>query len=286
MTRTLGPSTRSLKYQSDEIQRAKDRADEVVKAEATKNTAIQTATDAHNQILISLEIAKNDAIAASFKRLQADIEAELSRVSGLLSAINDKTSQEYKDLQAQLNALILKYKELVGVNPTITITDNSGGGTTTKGPRGFATGTEYVPLGNNRMGVDTIPARLTVGEAVFTVKQNKEKMALGLTNDGLIKYAAMAKTMERIKTTPSISEQFSDFPQLKVMNPDKMIDRRSVEYLMNMNLEPLRKEMAGLKDELRNVPKQTVNITEEGFYVMIETKNHKEKRITSRFKGN
>jgi len=87
----------ALKFEADEIQRTKDRTEEIVKAEKDKNTALLAETAIYNTNLVALEVTKNkDLLDESIRHNTAifDIEAKRRVDTEQAVALHNDTLQK------------------------------------------------------------------------------------------------------------------------------------------------------------------------------------------------
>jgi tape measure domain-containing protein len=90
----------------------------------------------------------------------------------------------------------------------------------------YKDGVDFVPLGSNPQGVDTVPAMLTAGEGVLPVEINRQIRAMGVTNKQLPYIVALGKSaLESKKSyeitpemlTKALSDTFKRMPTNKVV---------------------------------------------------------------------
>lgn len=200
-------ASNNLKYAADAIIREQNKNDEIFKAEQTKNANIENETIRHNEAMVSLAEARDAALTASFNRMKDNMMLAIEQMQNRYAAMVAAGVEDTSELLAALQALTDKYNNLFGPLPTTT----RGGETRednnypdrTVGPR-LASGTEYVDRMNIfPEGIDTVPARLTKGERVFSREENA---ALGnISNSELVGLIRNARYMPNVNLASTLS---------------------------------------------------------------------------------
>lgn len=135
---------------------------------------------------------------------------------------------------------------------------------TSKAPQ-FAEGTEYVPLGNNPNGIDTVPAWLTEGERVVPVDVNKKLK--GIPNEALPDLVRIA--------------QEAMMPRAPRLN-DIALPVNSGNGKLDIDYEKLGKVIS---DNMRQHPKTQLSLDKNGFAVHVVSKGKKVEILNNRYDG-
>ena len=273
----------AIKFQGEEIQRIQDKTTAILDAEKERKAQlllIEMTYDANLQIIelqhhdeiIRLQMEKEKLILESWQRLSIGIETELNRVSGLMSSINDKTSQAYKDLQTQLDLLIAKYKELTGNSPVITLSNNTS--VPTSIPRGFEKGTDNTSISmSGQPRVDSKggwAATIHPDEAIFSkadMTQMTRFMGKRPTRDEVIQRFAVGTKMI---DSNSFIQKISPY----------VISKTQGGVTINMNeltnkIEKLTKEVVKRQQPLVQIDKNGIRTYMTNINSQIEIKNQK-----------
>lgn len=169
----------AIKFQADEIQRQKDKDDDIIMATKAKKDAIQ-----------KLEEEKDLALAASFQRLSDFMKQQIAEVQAALAALKPENVEQFKELQAILQSISEAYKQLTGINPaSLPVPATPATDTPARGPRGFYKGTERLPNMSGKKGIDTELIKADVGERIIPTYLNdmlKAKFGSDITNEGLV----------------------------------------------------------------------------------------------------
>jgi tape measure domain-containing protein len=113
----------AIKFQADEIQRAKDRADAILLQEKDKQDKIESQTLIHNNNLIKLESDKNIAIINSFSDLKLLLQAQIYQITGAMVDSANISTEAFQKLKIQLEEISNLYRALSNGTspPTIVI---------------------------------------------------------------------------------------------------------------------------------------------------------------------
>lgn len=132
----------------------------------------------------------------------------------------------------------------------------------------FAEGSEFVdPEGKFPKGVDAVPGLLMHGEAVLKASLNKEKLDMGLDNEGLIEMARVgvaARNSTLISAFKNSAISQSGMPSFKIKGvnstkvPDQVANQKIQELLTSIDakldkLEEL-EELKAVKEEIKRKP--------------------------------
>lgn len=233
----------NMQATQDAIDRNKKKNEEILAAQLILNTSLEALALTHNQNILNLTLAKDEAIKASWEVVRA---AVISGYDDIIAKAQEAFAQGVLTLE-QYRALVQEANQLRGITgegnlttPTPTIDESLNTGFTPLNtetwsdkrvtayldwlkkhnlqdsiqartnflddPTKYAHGTEYVDAENRfPAGVDTVPSMLTKGERVFKVAHNR-KLA-GMSNDEVVEKAvnfdSLYKTMELAKTVKS-----------------------------------------------------------------------------------
>ena len=102
----------AIKFQADEIQRAKDRADAILLQEKDKQDKIESQTLIHNNNLIKLESDKNIAIINSFSDLKLLLQAQIYQITGAMVDSANISTEAFEKLKIQLEEISNLYNAL------------------------------------------------------------------------------------------------------------------------------------------------------------------------------
>ena len=177
-----------LKYAMDAIQREKDKTQELVKLQLDKNTALETEAKRHNDALLALGIAKDEALTASFNRLKEAMNSGYQEMIDNAERLYQKgiiTANQFVELVNQIRY----FKSLL----------NDGGYTDTGNPSDvpfiepivlprFASGTEFLdPEAKFGFGTDKVLMYGDRGERILD--KNLNALLGGISNEELVRRA-------------------------------------------------------------------------------------------------
>lgn len=252
----------SIKYAAEELQRTTDKNIEIAAADASLKLSLESQEQTHNDILVSLGIAKDTALADSFNKLKdvitsgyqsmqdaaknafneglitaAEFEAAMQRII-YLKALIDGTKQ---DVETRVNDK-LKEKGLEGL-------------------LGYHDGTEFI---QGEQGRDKILAKVEYGEAVLQSDLNKKRLEKGINRFQMVEYAINYKSL--------LSQ---GMPNLRINSNsiDKMEEHKAMQYLINMNVSPIIDELKEVRTALKSIPIQNFDLTEDGLSRYIKTQS-------------
>lgn len=275
----------ALKFQGEEIQRAKERADAIVKAEGDKDLKLQEAKKVHNVALEKITLDHNANIekitlqhSAALEKINADytkkIEDSYKLLTALLTAQQKeietamantaaKGTEEYQKLEQQLYRVKAALDSIKGVPaiiiPNLPIVPDD----VTVSPTGFATGTDRLPNMNGKGGVDSQVIRADVGERILTKEQNNTlRRAYGrdLGNKEVVKILTQTPKFVSITPTGDIGE----------------LVRREAKMSINLQMQGLSREITDMKNtlskDLNNLPITQTSFDNRGFTRGIKTR--------------
>jgi tape measure domain-containing protein len=142
----------------------------------------------------------------------------------------------------------------------------------------FFEGTDYVPLGNNKRGRDTIPARLHEGEAVIQADRN-------------VQYAPVVRAIRRGEIAPEVINRFVQQQKRNRNTVGSQIDLEGInnkvgaaqiyevqqqqDYLNE--LKAVKQEIQNLAKAVKNKPETSVkvNTSARGVFEVVTTQNQK-----------
>jgi hypothetical protein len=93
-------------------------------------------------------------------------------------------------------------------------------------------GTDYVKLGNNPAGIDTVPAWLTEGEAVLPVDVNKKIRKMGVTNSEIPRLVLMGKLSEKFGLSLPVMSFVGDVNRKELKSEVYGLTKRDVKEAM------------------------------------------------------
>jgi len=102
----------AIKFQADEIQRAKDKADAILLQEKDKQDKIESQTLIHNNNLIKLESDKNIAIINSFSDLKLLLQVQIYQITGAMVDSANISTEAFQKLKIQLEEISNLYRAL------------------------------------------------------------------------------------------------------------------------------------------------------------------------------
>jgi TP901 family phage tail tape measure protein len=195
-----------IEYDAEQIERSMQKNIQLQNLEVEKNAADLLLKTEHANNLVSLEDAKNAAIAASFARLKTEMIQAIEAMTAQYEYMVSKGVAGSNELLAKLSELRDAYRTIYNENATPTT--NRGGSNEneantpppTNRPR-FALGTEYVdPQNLYPAGIDTVPALVSKGERIIPSDLNA--MLGGISNKALV---AKLKSSNLYRNGSSIS---------------------------------------------------------------------------------
>jgi len=272
-----------LKFQAQEIQdeidknaeldiafKAKQKAEfdaeilhiqNVAIAKTLHAIAMEAIEKTYNDNVTALGIAKDEALKQSYEALKkvivdgyAEIEAKA------LEAFNagQITADKYNEIINKLFTI----KSMVGEIDWSKL--NPPGFAPSFEPiriPGFKEGTELV---GGQIGIDKNLAWLSHDEAVIKGETNRKKLQAGLTNESAIQYAISYKSI--------LDGGFSPLT-LKDNILAKLEERAAMQYLLNMNTQPIIDELKEVRQTLSKLPIQKFVYDKDGVNQYEQTKN-------------
>ena len=248
-----------LSYQAQQIIDEVNKNTEIENAEKTKNLNIETETKRHNDEVVRLGTEKDTALLNSFNALKDAMKAGYAEI---LAAANDAytsgliTAEQYLSKLREIQAL----RGLVGEG-TPSLTNDIKDRLRKLGIPGYEHGTEWV--GGNK-GVDNNLALISYDESVMDAKTNRKKLAAGLDNRTAIQYAINYKSI--------LDGGFSPLALKDNILP-KLEERAAMQYLLNMNTQPIIDELKEVKQTLSKLPLQKFVFDKDGVNQYEQTKN-------------
>lgn len=280
----------AIEYSVKEIERKKDKDKEILGAEQVKLDALEAQRIAHDAKIELLE--KNHADAKILidkwyndESLRLGQEKDAAMLASFI-ALRDAVTSGYSGMIAMADEALAKgaitieeYTKLLNLLEGIkyTMGDDAfkfkapekspywdGGGV-----QYFSEGAEYVPLGRNKKGIDTIPSLLTEGERVLTTRDN---MKLGgMSNDELVRRALNPIQIPSLDFSPNVKSNLQEM--------------EAVKYLLNMNMQPLIKEMEETREAISNIPIQNFTLDQNGLSKFVKKGNSTIKYNNKRYKA-
>lgn len=260
----------AIKFQGNEIQREKDKADAIVVAEQNKNLAIQGETAKHNQVLVNLELQKNADILNSFTTLKILLQAQINQITGALVDSANISAEAFAKLKQQLEEITNLYRALSNgtTPPTIVIP-------TIDIPR----------IGGFEKGTDNTSVSLTGA----TVDNRGGKLAILHPDEAVFSKADMTQMTRFFGKRPTRDEVIDRFKMgTKLIDSNSFIQKISpyviskTEGNVNIDLQGLRSDLSKLTREVVKRQQPIVNIDKNGIRTyltninsQIEIKNQK-----------
>jgi hypothetical protein len=249
-----------LSYQSQQIIDETNKNLAIESAEKTKNTNIEIETQRHEGVITQLGLDRDAALEASFIRLRDVMTEGYSQMytAAYNAYLQGKlTAEQFKEAANNLLYLmdLLQKGEIIPkkedldtfIEPIII-------------PR-FNTGTELV---GGKSGVDKNLAWLSHDEAVIKGETNRKKLQAGLTNESAIQYAISYKSI--------LDGGFSPLALKDNILP-KLEERAAMQYLLNMNTQPIIDELKEVRQTLSKLPLQKFVFDKDGVNQYEQTKN-------------
>lgn len=289
-----------LKYKNQEIQDDINKGIELDAIEKQRDSDILTRTTAHKANLELIEtnhkaamtvieenhaatitainLAKDEAIAASMERLKNFMITAIGDMQNRYAEMVAKGIEGSEAMLESLNKLKDAYNNLY--NTPLPGTNDSRGSNTstptvnpipTNTPR-FKTGTEMV---GGIKGVDKNLAWLSNDEAVLQGDLNKKRLDAGINRFQMVEYAINYKSI--------LDGGFQPL-QIKTSALDKLEEHKAMQYLLNMNADQIVSELQDVKTALKNLPINNFVLDENGFHKSIETRNNVTKFKAKRLK--
>jgi len=221
-------------------------ADAIVR-EGNKQIAIEAEKKRHDDEQIRLEEVKNSALLSSFNALKDAMKAGYSEI---LAAANEAytsgliTANEYLSKLKEINAL----RGLVGEG-TPNLNQDIRDRLRSLGIPGFNEGAEKV--GGNK-GIDKNLALLSYDEGVMKGDLNTKRLDAGLNMSKTVEYAINYKNM--LSDSSYVPLEFK--PNLM----QKLDERMAMQYLLNMNMQPVIEELQAVKMVIKNMPQTEFKI--------------------------
>jgi len=250
----------SLKYQADDIQLEVDKGLAIVALELIKDKSIEYEKTRHEGVITQLGLDRDAALEASFIRLRDVMTDGYSQMyyAAYNAYLQGKlTAEQFKEAANNLLYLmdLLQKGEIIPkkedldtfIEPIII-------------PK-FNTGTELV---GGQIGVDKNLAWLSHDEAVIKGETNRKKLQAGLTNESAIQYAISYKSI--------LDGGFSPLTMKDNILP-KLEERAAMQYLLNMNTQPIIDELKEVRQTLSKLPIQKFVFDKDGVNQYEQTKN-------------
>lgn len=250
----------SLTYKSKDIELSVQKGIELAAAENTKNINIEIETQRHEGVISQLGLDRDAALEASFIRLRDVMTQGYSQMydAAFQAYLQGKlTAEQFKEAANNLlylmdllqkGEVIPKKEDLDKFIEPIVI------------PR-FNTGTELV---GGQMGIDRNLAWLSHDEAVIKGDTNRKKLNAGLTNETAIKYAIEYKSILDGGFSPLVLKD-SILPKLE--------ERAAMQYLLNMNIQPVVDKLNSVEKAIKSIPIQNFNLNEDGLTKFVKKGN-------------
>jgi hypothetical protein len=234
---------RNQKYESDlkKIQDARDK-------ELSNKNLTET-----QKAAIDKKYAQEEA-KLKLKQWQADKEAKLEQavINGALAITN---------ILATMNWATFGVAQALAIAGAVASTAAQVAVIASSKPPAYAKGTEYVEQGNSPSGVDTVHARLNIGERVVPTEINKQ--LAGIKNEDL------PKLLQAAYYPP-----MPHAPEMSGLNA--VVVKQDIDY------KKLGKVIA---EELRANPQTHINIDKGGFSLHVIEKGKKVKSLNNRYES-
>jgi len=227
--------------------------------ELNHKTALQTIETNHNNELVRLGQEKDTALLNSFNALKDAMKAGYAEI---LQSASDAYTQGLITAEQYLSKLkeIQALRGLVG-ETTPSLTNEIRDRLRNLGIPGFKDGTELV---GGQIGIDKNLAWLSHDEAVIKGETNRKKLQAGLTNESAIQYAISYKSI--------LDGGFSPLALKDNILP-KLEERAAMQYLLNMNTQPIIDELKEVRQTLSKLPLQKFVYDKDGVNQYEQTKN-------------
>jgi len=248
-----------LSYKAKDIETNLSRNTELENAEKTKNLNIETETKRHNDEVVRLGQEKDTALLNSFNALKDAMKAGYAEILASASEAYTKgliTAEQYLAKLKEIQAL----RGLVGES-TPSLSNEIRENLRKFGIPGFKDGTELV---GGQIGIDKNLAWLSHDEAVIKGETNRKKLQAGLTNESAVQYAISYKSM--------LDGGFSPLTLKDNILP-KLEERAAMQYLLNMNTQPIIDELKEVRQTLSKLPLQKFVFDKDGVNQYEQTKN-------------
>ena len=282
-----GLDAAALKFQGEEIQRAKDKALAIEAAEKTKNTNLQTAETDHKAAMKKINDDYTLAIAESYKLLTALLKAQQKEIEDALANSAQKGTEEYKKLEEQLYRVKAALEAISGktvnipIVTTPTVDPNAPAFPVTIPPivipplnigfGGFAKGTERLPNMNGIVGTDTQLIRADIDERIMPKKINNQlrsHFGKDISNEDLARIA-MVKSQTQMPN-------FINYSLASTGNVRELISRE-MKVQVNMQMENISKSIEkstkGIVGALQDMPETSFKHDATGLHRVRKTRN-------------
>jgi hypothetical protein len=248
-----------ITYAAESIEREKNKQIEIETANATRKANELVAETTHNNEIVRLGQEKDAALLNSFNALKEAMKAGYSEI---LQSANDAYTQGLITAEQYLSKLreIQDLRGLVGEG-TPSLTNDIRDRLRNLGIPGFKDGTELV---GGQIGVDKNLAWLSHDEAVIKGETNRKKLQAGLTNESAIQYAISYKSI--------LDGGFSPLALKDNILP-KLEERAAMQYLLNMNTQPIIDKLSQVEQTLSKLPLQKFVFDKDGVNQYEQTKN-------------
>jgi len=248
-----------ITYTAESIEREKNKQLEIETANATRKANELVAETNHNNELVRLGQEKDTALLNSFNALKEAMKNGYAEILASASEAYTKgliTAEQYLAKLREIQAL----RGLVGES-TPSLTNEIRDRLRNLGIPGFKDGTELV---GGIPGIDKNLAWLSHDEAVIKGETNRKKLQAGLTNESAIQYAISYKSI--------LDGGFSPLT-LKDNILTKLEERAAMQYLLNMNTQPIIDELKEVRQTLSKLPIQKFVYDKDGVNQYEQTKN-------------
>jgi len=241
----------SIKYTAEELARNTSRNLELQTAETNKNLSLEAENKRYNDVLVLLATEKDAAIADSFNKLKDVITNGYAEMQAAAKKAYDDGLITAAEFEAAMQRIIYLKSLIDGSKSDVEI--RVGEKLKDKGINlpGFHSGTEFV---QGEKGYDKILAKIEYGEGIINAPLNAKKIKAGLTNESAINYAINYKSL--LNDMPSLT--------IKPSIAGKIEERNAMQYLLNMNVNPVVDKLDNLEKVLSKLPIQTFNLDENG----------------------
>jgi hypothetical protein len=281
---SLGFKAKDIQLEIDkgiELDAAKDERDKnaeiketahkanMTKIEEDYKAGLKTLEENHKATIVSINEAKDLAIAASMGRLKDFMISAIGDMQSRYEQMVAKGVEGSAELLNSLNALKDAYRSLYdtplpgsdGSRGADNTTTNTNTEPIPKNTPRYKDGTELV---GGQIGIDKNLAWLSHDEAVIKGETNRKKLQAGLTNESAIQYAISYKSI--------LDGGFSPLTLKDNILP-KLEERAAMQYLLNMNTQPIIDELKEVRQTLSKLPIQKFVFDKDGVNQYEQTKN-------------